>query len=49
MMALKQKAKNKIITWTSKNNIKMFDLARTISRLTKSSSKIRFNKKKQTF
>ena len=49
MMALKQKAKNKIITLTSKNNIKMFDLARTIIRLTKSSSKIRFNKKNKRF
>ena len=49
MMALKQKAKNKIITLTSKNNIKMFDLARTIVRLTKSNSKIRFNKKNKRF
>ena len=49
MMALKQKAKNKIITLTSKNNIKMFDLARTIIRLTKSNSKIRFNKKNKRF
>ncbi len=49
MMALKQKTKNKIITLTSKNNIKMFDLARTIIRLTKSNSKIRFNKKNKRF
>ena len=49
MMALKQKTKNKIITLASKNNIKMFDLARTIIRLTKSSSKIRFNKKNKRF
>ena len=49
MMALKQKTKNKIITLASKNNIKMFDLARTIVRLTKSNSKIRFNKKNKRF
>ena len=49
MMALKQKTKNKIITLASKNNIKMFDLARTIIRLTKSNSKIRFNKKNKRF
>ncbi len=49
MMALKQKTKNKIITLASKNNTKMFDLARTIIRLTKSSSKIRFNKKNKRF
>ncbi len=49
MMALKQKTKNKIITLASKNNINMFDLARTIIRLTKSNSKIRFNKKNKRF
>ena len=49
MMALKQKTKNKIITLASKNNIKMFDLARTIIRLTRSSSKIKFNKKNKRF
>mgnify|MGYP001407828589 FL=1 len=49
MMALKQKTKNKIITLASKNNIKMFDLAKIIIRLTRSSSKIRFNKKNKRF
>ena len=49
MLAFKQKTKNKIITLASENNIKIFNLAKVIIRLTNSRSKIRFNKKNKRF
>ena len=45
MIALEEKTKNKIITLASEKNIKIVDLAKTIIKLTKSRSKIVFNKK----
>ena len=45
MIALEEKTKNKIITLASEKNIKIVDLAKTIIELTKSRSKIVFNKK----
>ena len=45
MIALKNKTKNKIITLAAKNNIKIFNLAKIILKLTKSKSKIIFKRK----
>ena len=49
MIALKEKTKNKIITLASEKNIKIIDLAKTIIKLTKSKSKIVFDKKNKRF
>ena len=45
MIALENKSKNKIITLASKKDTKIIDLAKTIIKLTKSESKIVFDKK----
>ena len=49
MLAFKEKTKNKIITLVSKKNIKIVDLAKTIIKITKSKSKIFFDKKNKRF
>ena len=49
MLALSKKTKNKIITLASKENITIVNLAKTIIKITKSNSKIIYNKKKQRF
>ena len=45
MIGLNRKTKNKVITLASKNNIKIVDLARKILKITRSKSKIIFDKK----
>jgi len=47
LAALEKKAINKIITLVSKKNTKIIDLAKMIIKITKSKSKIVFNKKKK--
>ena len=49
MIALKNISKNKTVTLSSKKNIKIIDLSKTIIKLTKSKSKIIINKKKKRF
>ena len=49
MIALKENTKNKIITLASKQNISIQNLAKTILKITKSKSKIIFNKHKRRF
>ena len=49
MIALNKKSKNKTLTLTSKKNIKIISLAKIILNLTKSKSKIIFNKKRKRF
>ena len=49
MIALKNISKNKTVTLSSKKNIKIIDLAKTIVKLTQSKSKIIINKKKKRF
>ncbi len=49
MIALKNISKNKTVTLSSKKNIKIIDLAKTIIKLTQSKSKIIINKKKKRF
>ncbi len=49
MLALNKKSKNKIITLTSKKSIKIISLAKIILNLTRSKSKIIFNKKRKRF
>lgn len=49
MIALNEKTKNKIVTLASKNNIKIFNLAKIILKLTKSRSKIIFKKRNKRF
>ena len=46
---LKNISKNKTVTLSSKKNIKIIDLAKTIIKLTQSKSKIIINKKKKRF
>ena len=48
LFALEKKATNKIITLVSKRDTKIIDLARMIIKITKSKSKIFFDKKKKT-
>lgn len=45
LIALKNEAKNKIITLASNKNIKIIELAKIIIKLTNSKSKIKFNKR----
>ena len=45
MVALKSNLKNKTVTLASNKNIKIIDLAKKIIKLTKSKSKIKFDKK----
>lgn len=47
MIALKEKTKNKIITLASNQNVSIFNLAKIIIKLTKSKSRIIFDKKKR--
>ena len=49
MIALNKKSKNKTLTLTSKKSIKITSLAKIILNLTKSKSKIIFNKKRKRF
>ena len=49
MMALNKKSKNKTLTLTSEKSIKIISLAKIILNLTKSKSKIIFNKKRKRF
>ena len=49
MLALNKKSKNKIITLTSKKSIKIISLAKIILNLTRSKSKIIFDKKRKRF
>ena len=49
MIALNKKLKNKTLTLTSKKSIKIISLAKIILNLTKSKSKIIFNKKRKRF
>ena len=45
MIALKEKTKNKVITLASNQNVSIFNLAKIIIKLTKSKSRIIFDKK----
>ena len=47
MLALKEKTKNKVITLASNQNVSIFNLAKIIIKLTKSKSRIIFDKKKR--